>query len=344
MTRSPLISFLSISFAIRVARALSMPPLPTSFLDNEGASLSNKLSSPERYALMLNLSIEEVAQRKHMHEEAMANIHQRLASDEMPGREKHAHLCQHRLNHGRHPFVCDRCWSYLPICVCSIAGDEKLPLPTNLSVVVWTHHREWGLTSNTGGLLGLLLENCHVLMKGLPEHDEIMDFYLQDPDVLVVILWPQHQQKSTHTTNSFLDETSRYIPLSNAKDRLSHQKVVLVAIDGTWGNARRMVARLPQDRILYTDLSLDLLKVCVFGDPTGEEKTRPAGTGGQSRSLLAPLRGRGLNTGENLVCTAEAVTGALLELGVSQNHANQILHLAKRKVDLVRRYRAKVAR
>ena len=339
----PLIPFLVIALAIRFVRALSLPPLSASFLDNDGASLSNKLSSPERYAMMLNMSIDEIARRKDTHEEAMADLHQRLASDEIHGREKHALLCQHRLKHGRHPFVCDQCWSYLPICICSIAGDERLPLPTNLSVVVWTHHREWGLTSNTGGLLGLLLENCRILMKGLPEHDQIMDLYLHDPEVLVVVLWPRQQQKTPHTTNH-LEKASRYIPLSHAKDRLSHQKVVLVAIDGTWGNARRMVARLPPDRILYTDLSLDRLKLSVFGDPVEEEKTRPAGSGGRSRSLLAPLRGRGLNSGENLVCTAEAVTGALLELGVPQTHANQILHAAKGKVDLVTRYRAKVAR
>jgi DTW domain-containing protein YfiP len=331
----PLLSIITCFFT--VARndvgALTMPPLSALFVNNDDPYFSDKLSSPQRYAAALNLSIEEVAQIQRAHEDAMENLHQRLASDEIPGQEKHTLLCQHRLKHGRHPFVCDRCWSYLPICVCSIAGKDRLPLPANLSVIVWTHHREWGLTSNTGGLLGLMLNNCHILMKGLPEHEEILNMHLQDPKTMVVVLWPD--QKSPVN-----NQTSRYISLSHVQSCLSHHKVVLVAIDGTWRNARRMVARLPLDRIWYTDLSVDALKE-VLNDSV-PSKTRPAGTFGQSKSLLAPLRGRGPDAAENQVCTAEAVAGALLQLGLPQDHGNRILSVARRKVDLVCRYRAKV--
>jgi len=315
-----------------------MPPLVVNFLDNDDEFLADKLSTPERYASALNLSIEEVTRRKEEHQRAMESLHQRLASDEIPGREKHILLCQHRLKHGRHPFVCDKCWSYLPICVCSVAGETKFPLPTNLSVVVWTHHREWGLTSNTGGLLGLMLDKCLIFMKGLPEHDEVMDELILDPETLVVILWPD--QRTVDNNRHGKDEDNRYVSLESVTGRLSHHKVVLVAIDGTWGNARRMVARLPRDRILFTDLSVDALE-SVLGY-TNQERTRPAGTGGHSQSLLASLRGRSLKSSDNLVCTAEAVTAALLQLGLPSDHGDRILHIAKQKVDLVCRYRAKV--
>lgn len=313
------------------------PVISSSFLQSDDMYLSDRLSSPQRYASALNLTMGEVARIKQEHENATAKLHRILASDEIPGKEKHELLCQHRLDHGRHPFVCKKCWSYLPVCVCSMAGGDKISLPQNLSVVVWTHHREWGLTSNTGGLVGLVLEDCHVLMKGLAAHEAILTQYLDDPDTVVLVLWPD--PKSDNNTGR-TGAGARHMALPVAKEILRNKKVVLIAIDGTWRNPRRMVARLPQDKLYCTDLSMNALQA-IF-DGRGNRATIYGKFGRGSQSLLAPLRGRGPNVGENQVCTAEAVAGALIQLGLPRTEADRLLSLAINKVDLVCRYRAKV--
>jgi hypothetical protein len=304
------------------------------FLDNDSASLSNLASSPERFSAALNMTVDEIEETKKAHQQAAEVLHRELATDSLSGPQKHARLCQHRFVHGRNPFACTQCWSYLPVCVCSLVRSEKLSLPNNLSVVVWTHHREWGLTSNTGGLLGILLQECHVLMKGLPEHDSQFDDLIQDPDNLVLVLWPD---QNAHETEG--QKNSRYMSLEQVRNESKQKRIVLVAVDGTWRNARRMVARLPREKIFFTDLSEDAVQD-MFVAQDSEQPDRNGGT----QSLLAPLRGRGPNNGKNQVCTAEAVAGALLQLGIDEGGAEHILSVARQKVDLICRYRAKVPR
>ena len=60
-------------------------------------------------------------------------------------------------------------------------------------MAVWVHHNEWGLTSNTGGLLAAVLAPCRLLMKGLPEHDAWLGARLRDPAVVPVVLWPARE-------------------------------------------------------------------------------------------------------------------------------------------------------
>ena len=59
-------------------------------------------------------------------------------------------------------------------------------------------------------------------------------------------------------------------------------------------------------------------------------------------SILAPLRSKGpskSDVSERQVCTAEAVTSALMQLGLSNTDGNHILDITRTKVDLIRRYR-----
>ena len=42
------------------------------------------------------------------------------------------------------------------------------------------------------------------------------------------------------------------------------------------------------------------------------------------------------------VCTAEAVVGALLHMGLDEFEGDKVINLATKKVDLVKRYRGKV--
>ncbi len=279
------------------------------------------------------MTVEQVSQIKTAYEQASNALHNKLASDGMSGPQKHATLCRHRLEYGRHPFVCPNCWSYLPICVCSSAGAKRFAAHDNLSIVVWTHHREWGLTSNTGGILSLLLKNCHVLMKGLPEHDSQFADLIMNPDNLVVILWP-NESKGVQTP----EQTSPYLTLDQVKNELQTKRVILVAVDGTWRNARRMVARLPRNNIFYANISIDTVRRLLVDSVQDRPPESPCTT-----SLLAPLRGRGPGVSDNQVCTAEAVTAALLQLGLKESDGLHIVSVAKQKVDLICRYRAKVS-
>lgn len=291
----------------------------TSFLHIDAESLSGLLSSRERYAHALNMTVDEVTHAQEKHSRASLELHKILQSDEASGVEKHTLMCRHRLKHGRHPFVCQECWSYNPVCLCGLVGEMKRHLPENVhEVFVWTHHREWGLTSNTGSLLSLTLQNTRMLMKGLPEHDKLLDETLQNDQFFPIVLWPESQENSEVQT----------IRLEDIPEARNHKKVILIAVDGTWRNARRMVTKLPKS-VPRLDLPTDI----VFSDLT-IENTRT--------SILAPLRSKGVpqvEAAERQVCTAEAVTNALIHLGLPRQDGDRVLNITRTKVDLIRRYR-----
>ena len=287
------------------------------------------------------MTIEQVKEQKNRHLRASETLQIRLQSKDLSGKEKHEIMCHHRLKYGRHPFACPNCWSYLPVCVCDLVEKnlhQEVPDDgTNnlLQVVVWTHHREWGLTSNTGSILALAIPNyCQLLMKGLPEHDKILEeTILQDENCLAVVLWPD-QSKRKEGNNKDEDETpSSIISLDQVKDeiRKNQRRVVLIAVDGTWRNARRMVARLPPT-VPRLDLSADI----VFSDDSSHD--------GRS-SILAPLRTRGESGGGQdsdgrQVCTAEAVVGALMSLGtLDQHQGRHVLDVTRTKIERIGRYR-----
>jgi len=278
------------------------------------------------------MTLEEVVKTKKEHEEARERLCQTLSSSTFSGQEKHALLCQHRLTHGRQPFVCPRCWSYLPVCICSLMPTEKILLHRNLSLVVWIHHKEWGLTSNTGGLLGLILQDCDVLIKGLPEHDCQFNEIIQDLNSLVVVLWPDGNVRREGD-----DGGPNYMPIEELRDVLEQKRVVLVAVDGTWRTARRMVSKLAREKVVFTNLPVGVFQGLLENVKSGYKE-------GQIQSMLAPLRARGPSISEQQVCTAEAVLGALQQMGLGDDKSELIMTILKRRVDLVCRYRAKVPR
>ena len=301
-------------------------------------SLSHLLSSPERYAKALNRTVEQVLRTKETYAKASEDLHQLLQSPDMTGSEKHQIMCRHRYQYGRHPFTCRECWSYLPVCICSEVGPKQ-ELPSNLQVIVWTHHREWGLTSNTGCILARTFKDCSMLMKGLPEHDRQLEGILSDQTALLVVLWPEDDTNSKRTKKGRLDGNES-ISMEAIRDEISHhqRRVVIIAVDGTWRNARRMVARLPE-KVRRLDLEVDLVL--------------PMPARGKRESILAPLRSRGpaevaapgtdeVATAQRQVCTAEAVIGTLVALGLPYEVGERVRSLTKIKVDLIGRYRGKV--
>eukprot|EP00980_Cylindrotheca_fusiformis_P025012 scaffold12894_cov120-Cylindrotheca_fusiformis.AAC.7 len=249
---------------------------------------------------------------------------------------------------------------------------------TNLEIIVWTHHREWGLTSNTGSMLPLMLMGtnnrniknnnnknyCRSLMKGLPDHDRILDEILSDASVLPIVLWPSSSSSDNRSSNnnkkdkdSEDDNKNNVITLKEVQDEMDtnpQRRIVLIAVDGTWRNARRMVARLlllkknKKKTSAVIVRQLDLPKEVVFFVSQNNNNNN-----NNSRSILAPLRSRGGESAttstasakaqQRQVCTAEAVVGALYGLGViDQDEALSILEVTQIKIDRIKRYRGKV--
>ena len=371
----------------------------------------DQLSSNERYAEILNMTIQDVEKQKYKRQKASEDLHLTLQSLELNGKEKHELICQHLLDNGRHPFECSKCWTYKPICVCDLAATKNkevnkgrtiaattiadttasatasatatataaIPHDIDVDVIVWTHHREWGIISNTGIILSLTLPNlsnncksCQLLMKGLPQHDQILqDVILQseqpdDPNrPLVVVLWPEvsktkkeskkkkkkgdadaddHDSLQEQPSSSQLQLQPTYTSIDEIKKEMiknKQRKMVLIAVDGTWRNARRMVSRLPLT-IPRLDLSIDAVFDCNSNNDDDDQFT----------SILAPLRSRGDDERNNdgssssssrrQVCTAEAVVGALMSLGtINEHHGQHVLDVTKTKIERVCKYRGK---
>lgn len=289
------------------------------------------------------------------------------------GRAKHRLICRHRYDHLRKPLVCRRCWTHLPICVCHLFEEErggarngdcdpseekerrrdskkKSSLPRGVDrVIVWTHHEEWGRTSNTGSLLPLALERTEMLMKGLEEHDEIMDGLLSRDDLTPVILWPGKGGVNNATTVSELRSMiadGKLKPddggedLEPGEDRNDQARLVIVAVEGTWTAARKMVNKLPP-HALRLDLGDDVIAnftMPEMNDGIFCNSTYPNGpVAHEGSSLLAPLRSQRNGSAEN-VSTLEAAVVALLALGLGVDDAGRVLRIARTKVERIYEY------
>lgn len=195
---TPLCSWIARS-GLNARQTLHVARLSSSSSSSSSHSFTSPsvLSSPGRYAASLGLTVTEVEARKSEHAAACIELRRVLNSTGnseplLADEEKNVLRCRHRLKFGHHPFVCRKCWAYQPICVCSraSAGIGPRALPVGLELAVWVNSDEWGLTSNTGGLLSLTLTPCMLLMHGLPEHDAWLRAKLTDPAVDAVVLWP----------------------------------------------------------------------------------------------------------------------------------------------------------
>ncbi len=371
------------------------------FLDDDAsATLSRLTMSPERYADSLQLTTQQVNDAIEARKAAGSGIGKRLATLENEyssvvsagelGRMKHGMICRHRYDHMRKPFVCRKCWTDFPICVCplfpvkiimsanqpatddDVEKEHKALLPKGIErVVVWTHHDEWGRTANTGSLLPLGLERTQMLMKGLDEHDVIMDEILHLNDVIPVVLWPGKGNDEDFRTISLpelrsivggggdgggdLDNHDAYERNDTTKPNniQDSQRCVLISIEGTWNNARKMANKLPS-KVLRLDLRKEIAASFssstkydgIFFDPDYDTNADPASSSFCSPSLLAPLRRQGRGNTHNRgkmenVSTLEATLVALVGMGLSNKEAGRILWIARTKVDRILEYSGK---
>jgi len=308
---------------------------------DENDSLSYWISSPERYAERLHMTAEQVLAIQTEHAAASTALHKRIS--DLPaaqGKLKHQLICQHRYQYGKHPFVCRSCWCYQPVCLCRMAAAQEemqasLPFCVD-QVVLWTHHREWTSISNSGSLLPLLLKNVTLLMKGLPEHDTKMnELLVHDPQRIIVVLWPDNDistrqnHSNTTITNRKTWQQIQEMVIDGSK------KITLLAVEGTWRTARRMESKLPPHVI-----RVKLPPETVYWRSNDADHTVKNEKG---RSLLAELRQQDGGPKDNL-CTAEAVTAALVGLGLPKDQGNGVLEFIQHKVDRIRRYQGKQKR
>lgn len=315
--------------------------------DND--SLSHMLSSPERYARQLGISIEDVRRIQEDHAAASRTLNRRVkeASLDGDGREKHRLICEHRYLHAKHPFVCRKCWCYRPICLCNEAASlPRIRLPSAVKqVILWTHHREWTSVSNSGSMLPLLLDDTKLLMKGLPQHDEELQSILDNfGSGHAIVLWPDNdtsikQNEETYTVGPEVEHDR--VTWQDLQTTLAENdgdcRVTLIVLEGTWRTARRMASKLPTT-IQRLSLPPDVLFWSArpsLGDIDDCDETKRI-----QQSLLRPLRRQEGGSELNL-CTAEAVTAALVGLGMSWENGGRILDLVQKKVDQTRRYRGK---
>mmetsp|Transcript_5838 Transcript_5838/g.14599 ORF Transcript_5838/g.14599 Transcript_5838/m.14599 type:complete len:417 (-) Transcript_5838:614-1864(-) len=314
--------------------------------DDTFYSSSSSLGSSERFAKACNLTIKEmneiaqtrreISQTHHESLKTFGDEHQHLTASEI-GKAKHQMICRHRYEHLRRPFVCAKCWTYLPICVCNLF-KEKASLPRGVErVIVWTHDGEWGRTSNTGSLLPLGLEGTDMLMRGLDEHDDIMHNLLARDDIIPVILWPGKGGKDDEDVATLsASELRRNFFLDNQGEKNSEdtivRRIVLISIEGTWSNARKVVNKLPKD-VVRLDLKDEI--AAYFAAAKNQSQISPP-------SLLAPLRRQGEGGKRDNVCTVEATVIALQALGLGMDDGRRILDVAKTKVDRIMQYTGRI--
>jgi DTW domain-containing protein YfiP len=294
---------------------------------DEHDSPAHWCSNPERHAEKMGKTVEEMQIRKEAHIKASQDLQKYIAT--LPadqGRRKHQLVCQHRYKHGKHPFVCSKCWSYQPICLCGQVVDksQKLELPERVhNILLWTHHREWGSISNSGSLLPILLPNTELFMKGLQQHDDEMEtVFSQKNPHKVVVLWPDNDTSLGNKGEGKVPDNQRI-----TWQELQEEKgpITLLALEGTWRTTRRMAAKLPPGAFKVA-LPHDI----VFWKSRGE------------KSVLNPLRRqKGEEFSKDNLCTAEAIAAALVGLGMSRQDGQTILDLVAKKVDLTRRYQGK---
>lgn len=336
--------------------------------------------SLQNLADSMQLSVSELYQRHADYETAVEVLQEKLRNPNLSGTVKHQLHCQHRFQYGRQPLVCPTCWSYLPICLCrkrpSLSVEKLSTRGTavkkdyDCSVVIWTHHKEWGSPSNTSSALAAVLgpTKCRMLMKGLEEHDAELARLLavQHDDtttggenprrvVVPIVLWTESAVDSSADSN--VSEKRQFIKAEQLRHELLQASsssscsraqiassdsdepsvlLLLIALEGTWGQARRMSNKLPAS---VSGLSLTTNE--IFGwRGLDDHSQSTASSPSLHKSIIQPLR-KQITTRNQMgdivdagkVCTAEAVVSALLALSIlNKVEAASLLDIAEQKV------------
>ncbi|GLI64674.1 hypothetical protein VaNZ11_008026 [Volvox africanus] len=198
-------------------------------------------------------------------------------------------------------FSCPNCWLLPGLCVC---GRMRKFTLQRTRVVVHAHHGEWGSASNSGCILPTSLEGSEILLYGHPDHDVRLREILNDTTCTTALLWPG--------ANSLLPEQ-----LNALAEERTGGRITIVALDATWGNARRMQGWFPEET----------LTVRLPPESTLKEN---------KLSLLRPVRRYRGDLESGRVSTVEAVATLLYELEGDEAMYRGLLDNLKIKVDACR--------
>eukprot|EP00232_Nephroselmis_pyriformis_P005169 CAMPEP_0182909974 /NCGR_PEP_ID=MMETSP0034_2-20130328/36048_1 /TAXON_ID=156128 /ORGANISM="Nephroselmis pyriformis, Strain CCMP717" /LENGTH=175 /DNA_ID=CAMNT_0025046265 /DNA_START=15 /DNA_END=539 /DNA_ORIENTATION=- len=121
----------------------------------------------------------------------------------VPPSAKHEAVARYKVNYGPSLFSCPGCWLRARHCICERV--EKLPCRSK--VVIWMHHKEYGLESNTGKVLTQSLQGCELYVKGLLEEEAALLELLRDPNRPAVVLWPGDDTISAADAVALLPES-----------------------------------------------------------------------------------------------------------------------------------------
>ncbi|GIL49541.1 hypothetical protein Vafri_5895 [Volvox africanus] len=198
-------------------------------------------------------------------------------------------------------FSCPNCWLLPGLCVCG--RMQKFTLQRT-RVVVHAHHGEWGSASNSGCILPTSLEGSEILLYGHPDHDVRLREILNDTTYTTALLWPGADSLLPEQLNALAEERTG-------------GRITVVALDATWGNARRMQGWFPKET----------LTVRLPPESTLKEN---------KLSLLRPVRRYRGDLESGRVSTVEAVATLLYELEGDEAMYRGLLDNLKVKVDACR--------
>lgn len=124
---------------------------------------------------------------------------------------------------------CLKCKIHFTLCFC----DQLKTYDTQTRISIIMHHRETHLTSNTANLAQLVLSNCQIYLRGLPEKPfSVESLNLEQSDYVKNLFLFPHEGAVT------LDENFLLAHPSNTKFHL-------IIPDGTWSQAVKTYRREP---------------------------------------------------------------------------------------------------
>ena len=232
-----------------------------------------------------------------------------MADPTLPNAAKHNLEATYHVTYGRAYFKCRGCMMAPALCVCSALarvtpGAAGSVPPHRLAVLM--HHKEYGRASNTGCLLAPSVgATTHI--SGIAADEAALAAALDSAGTHgAAVLWPGEGSIS-------LDELRASTPPQRWADGM-----LLIAIDATWGSARKLVKRVP---------------------PGVPRLALPAAAFAPGRSLLFPVRKYEGPCAERY-CTFEACIALLDALGALEPGQRELLtRNLKIKVDALLKHK-----
>eukprot|EP00985_Skeletonema_marinoi_P031339 scaffold37639_cov184-Skeletonema_marinoi.AAC.4 len=165
----------------------------------------------------------------------------RLADDHTTIRKRQ----DRSITQGRNRNYCKSCNRPLPQCLCEHLPEDKIGLETK--VLVLQHPVEFRRkTISTVPLLKLVLDQCHVLVgRSFDVELETIINQACNEGRIPLLLFPGPRATVLEDTNAMEQLQAANYKSSDAKREQGPAKYLLIIVDGTWTQAKRMVRNSP---------------------------------------------------------------------------------------------------